>query len=487
MELIGAKAQVQILEDRLKTMSAKVQERSPRPESRSRSKSLDRSPRAVDFEPVPDSSDKSNALSLPEENNVANAFAKRHNLIIDDLQREISQLKDENNNIKSSLSKDKALLEQRLKVLVEKGNALLTEKGEKEKTHRKFTYLKVLRDQQVKEIDDLRIKLAEAENESLAKISFLERFKAKALQQITTFQHLLQSSVPISLLYSTKKQMLDITGRYETLHLKSESMALEFLRKEKKTLDVVELKEQNIKLELELQKAQSRLMSLSGVSSTSSYGAQGSALDLNLEEENQGLSNQILKLNSLLKESQDQVQGFETKSQELQSRIQDFRYQVSKLEQSEKELRLRLSESVPCEEFEELSERLIGTEEALVLSKDEIYKWKEMADLSQNQIRALQNIKHFERIELESLVSQVCDLQAGDMSKGEVARVKQELIAVEKEKHLALQEVHYLFDVQEQNFRILLNLLCFSGSATSDQVIAVGGIPVSAGQELLGP
>jgi hypothetical protein len=73
------------------------------------------------------------------------------------------------------------------------------------------------------------------------------------------------------------------------------------------------------------------------------------------------------------------------------------------------------------------------------------------------------------------------------MSKGEVARVKQELIAVEKEKHLALQEVHYLFDVQEQNFRILLNLLCFSGSATSDQVIAVGGIPVSAGQELLGP
>lgn len=107
-------------------------------------------------------------------------------------------------------------------------------------------------------------------------------------------------------------------------------------------------------------------------------------------------------------------------------------------------------DTVAREEYDLLVNKLVNTEEILVTAKDECLKWKELAEMTQNQIKAIENIKYFEKVELDYLAKQVLELQSESSEKSLLAKAHHHMLTGDKEKHLAIQQVEKLLSKLSQ-------------------------------------
>jgi hypothetical protein len=479
-ELTESQVTVKILQEKLKCVgqegsSSTSDQPAPEPRPRRPQRSRSRSPsnqatkkvsfdRPVSSEPFGDEADEGRKSSLTNAGIISASSMTGRNLVLEDLQQEIEYLRSQNEMLKAKFGQERSQLENQVQSIISKANDLLNSKKEDSPdAQRKVEFLQAIRDNQANEITSLIQRLAELENENSGRVGHLERFKIKALHQLSVFQHALETSVPIHLLHSAKKELRTVSDELVKLQSKDESNVMKAITYHKNAEEMSELRAEREKLEDELGKCQARLIETAAhlesvqeeFNSRDSPG-QVSVHDSKLmppssptvRRDSSGDSydlsqklNHTVKMNNLLK---SQVDELESSKRQLDAQIAELKEKYAESLRVEKELNEKTLHSVSREDYDLLASKLSSSEETLVLTKDEMLKWKEIAEMTQNQIRAIENIKDFERMEYDLLIKEVSDLQATSMEKSLLAKAHRQLLSADKEKHLAIQQVQKL-------------------------------------------
>jgi len=375
----------------------------------------------------------------PHENRVpysSHEMVPGKTMLLEALESEIQALKDENQSMKSKFQEETSKLYSQLDSLKSKADELLRpdEQTMDSSQALKFDYLRTLSGHQREEIHFLLKRIAEIENENMSRLGFLERFKIKALHQISIFQSVLEGSVPMHLLCEARQSLVELQGKYNKLSSKHEALIL-------RNVDI-----QNISNELETLKVNLQAEAASSAAKMSTLIEQENSNEA--EKPDQPPRSNLISqsdhdknMNSILRK---EIEELEKSKTHLETQLISLSENHEDILSREQELRQKMLDLVPRAELDALSMKLYSAQESLVLAQDEKLKWKEIAEMTQNQIRALENMKDFERMELDLLSEQVLDLQSQTCDKSMMAKAQRQTLLAEKEKHLAIQQVQKL-------------------------------------------
>ncbi|XP_021960542.2 centrosomal protein of 290 kDa [Folsomia candida] len=368
-------------------------------------------------------------------------FPKRRDFVVEALQEEIVSLRTQNESLARSVEQEKSQKMEQLEALVSKANELVTKNGDDPPAAQlKIEYLVAIQENQTNEINSLLRKLAQVGNEYMARLGHLERFQLKAIHQITTFHQVLENSVPIHLFHNAKKEIRHLSDKLVELEEKEATVVVKTVAFHKNTAEIAELRKERDALEEQLGKCQARLLETAAKFEDKTKPPPDSE---NNPEFSLQLSQSLKKYDDL----KDKFDAVESSKKKIESEFHDLteKYNTCVSTVNEKYI-----DTVAREEYDLLVNKLVNTEEILVTAKDECLKWKELAEMTQNQIKAIENIKYFEKVELDYLAKQVLELQSESSEKSLLAKAHHHMLTGDKEKHLAIQQVEKLLSKLSQ-------------------------------------
>ncbi|NWV46049.1 CE290 protein, partial [Daphoenositta chrysoptera] len=311
-----------------------------------------------------------------------------------------------------------------------------------------------------KENEKLKGEITHMETAVTGKIGNLQRFKEMACFKIAALQKVLDGSVPLSELEVANKQYNALTARYREMLQKDNLLVqrttnMEHMEHENESLKA-QINSLNKELEITKEKLHTVEQAWEQMTKLGKYERDDSAMDKATKaitnSEIVSISKKITmlemkELNERQRAEHSQrmyehlrstVKQIEERNFELENKFAELTKINLEAQKVEQELRDELSKSVSKAVSDADRRQIMDLEKREMELKIEVSKLRELSDVAQTQVEALEARQQYRDKEVESLRMQILDYQAQSDEKAVIAKLHQNIIALQGSESVAV-------------------------------------------------
>ncbi|XP_041330178.1 centrosomal protein of 290 kDa isoform X2 [Pyrgilauda ruficollis] len=359
-------------------------------------------------------------------------------------------------NLLDALEKDP---DETKKVLAENNRKITVLRVNEKSLTRQCTTLLEMERHLRKENDKLKGEITHMETAVTGKIGNLQRFKEMACFKISALQKVLDSSVPLSELEVANKQYNALTAKYREMLQKDNLLVQRTTNMEHMERENESLKEQITSLNKELEITKEKLHTVEQaweqVTKLGDDNAMDKATKAITNSEILSISKKITmlemkELNERQRAEHSQrmyehlrgtVKQIEERNFELETKFAELTKINLEAQKVEQELRDELSKSVSKAVSDADRRQIMDLEKREMELKIEVSKLKELSDVAQTQVEALEARQQYRDKEVEYLRMQILDYQAQSDEKAIIAKLHQDIIALQGSESVAVDQL----------------------------------------------
>ncbi|XP_074868278.1 centrosomal protein of 290 kDa [Carettochelys insculpta] len=327
---------------------------------------------------------------------------------------------------------------------------------------RQYTTLLEMERHLRKENEKQKVELTSVETAVAEKIGHLQRFKEMASFKIAALQKALDDSVPLSELELANKQYNELTTKYRDVLQKDNLLVQRTTNLEHMESENASLKEQINSLNKELEITKEKLHTMEQAWDQATKLGGDNAMDkatkaitnseivsvskkitvlemkeLNERQRAEHSQRMYEHLRNTLKQVEERNFELETKFAELTK----LNLEAQKVEQT---LRDELANSVSKAISDADRQKIMELEKSEMELKNEVSKLRELSDIAKMQVAALEKRQQSREKEVASLRMQVLDYQAQSDEKALIAKLHQQIVALQISETTAVGKLEAL-------------------------------------------
>ncbi|XP_071408220.1 centrosomal protein of 290 kDa isoform X2 [Pithys albifrons albifrons] len=313
-----------------------------------------------------------------------------------------------------------------------------------------------------KENEKLKGEITHMETAVIGKIGNLQRFKEMATFKIAALQKVLDGSVPLSELEVANKQYNALTAKYRDMLQKDNLLVqrttnMEHMEHENESLKA-QINSLNKELEITKEKLHTVEQAWEQMTKLGDDGAMDKATKAITNSEILSISKKITMLEMkelnerqraehsqrMYEHLRNTVKQIEERNFELESKFAELTKINLEAQKVEQELRDELSKSVSKAVSDADRRQIMDLEKREMELKIEVSKLRELSDVAKTQVEALKARQQYRDKEVESLRMQILDYQAQSDEKAVIAKLHQDIIALQGSESVALGKLETL-------------------------------------------
>ncbi|XP_062348044.1 centrosomal protein of 290 kDa isoform X5 [Cinclus cinclus] len=310
-----------------------------------------------------------------------------------------------------------------------------------------------------KENEKLKGEIAHMETAVTGKIGNLQRFKEMACFKIAALQKVLDGSVPLSELEVANKQYNALTAKYREMLQKDNLLVqrttnMEHMERENESLKA-QINSLNKELEITKEKLHTVEQAWEQMTELGGDNAMDKATKAITNSEILSISKKITmlemkELNERQRAEHSQrmyehlrctVKQIEERNFELETKFAELTKINLEAQKVEQELRDELSKSVSKAVSDADRRQIMDLEKREMELKIEVSKLRELSDVAQTQVEALEARQQYRDKEVEYLRMQILDYQAQSDDKAIIAKLHQDIIAIQGSESVAVSKL----------------------------------------------
>ncbi|NXB18368.1 CE290 protein, partial [Rhagologus leucostigma] len=346
------------------------------------------------------------------------------------------------------------------KVLAENNRKITVLRVNEKSLTRQCTTLLEMERHLRKENEKLKGEITHMETAVTGKIGNLQRFKEMACFKIAALQKVLDGSVPLSELEVANKQYNALTAKYREMLQKDNLLVqrttnMEHMERENESLKA-QISSLNKELEITKEKLHTVEQAWEQMTKLGKYERDDSAMDkatkaitnseiLSISKKITMLEMKELNERQRAEHSQrmyehlrSTVKQIEERNIELETKFAELTKINLEAQKVEQELRDELSKSVSKAVSDADRRQIMDLEKREMELKIEVSKLRELSDVAQTQVEALEARQQYRDKEVESLRMQILDYQAQSDEKAIIAKLHQDIIALQGSESVAV-------------------------------------------------
>ncbi|NXA84737.1 CE290 protein, partial [Thryothorus ludovicianus] len=346
------------------------------------------------------------------------------------------------------------------KVLAENNRKITVLRVNEKSLTRKCTTLLEMERHLRKENEKLNGEITHMETAVTGKIGNLQRFKEMACFKIAALQKVLDGSVPLSELEMANKQYNALTAKYREMLQKDNLLVqrttnMEHMERENESLKA-QINSLNKELEITKEKLHTVEQAWEQMTKLGKYKRDDNAVDkatkaitnseiLSISKKITMLEMKELNERQRAEHSQrmyehlrSTVKQIEERNFELETKFAELTKINLEAQKVEQELRDELSKSVSKAVSDADRRQIMDLEKREMELKIEVSKLKELSDVAQTQVEALETRQQYRDKEVEYLRMQILDYQAQSDEKAIIAKLQQDILALQNSESVAV-------------------------------------------------
>ncbi|NXC24120.1 CE290 protein, partial [Campylorhamphus procurvoides] len=352
------------------------------------------------------------------------------------------------------------------KVLAENNRKITVLRVNEKSLTRQCTTLLEMERHLRKENEKLKDEITHMETAVIGKIGNLQRFKEMASFKIAALQKVLDGSVPLSELEVANKQYNALTAKYRDMLQKDNLLVqrttnMEHMEHENESLKA-QINSLNKELEITKEKLHTVEQAWEQMTKLGKYerddGAMDKATKAITNSEILSISKKITMLEMkelnerqraehsqrMYEHLRNTVKQIEERNLELETKFAELTKINLEAQKVEQELRDELSKSVSKAVSDADRRQIMDLEKREMELKTEVSKLRELSDVAKTQVEALEARQQYRDKEVESLRMQILDYQAQSDEKAIIAKLYQDIIALQGSESVALGKLETL-------------------------------------------
>ncbi|NWS02156.1 CE290 protein, partial [Motacilla alba] len=349
------------------------------------------------------------------------------------------------------------------KVLAENNRKITVLRVNEKSLTRQCTTLLEMERHLRKENDKLKGEITHMETAVTGKIGNLQRFKEMACFKIAALQRVLDSSVPLSELEVANKQYNALTAKYREMLQKDNLLVqrttnMEHMERENESLKA-QITSLNKELEITKEKLHTVEQAWEQMTKLGKYERDDNAMDkatkaitnseiLSISKKITMLEMKELNERQRAEHSQrmyehlrSTVKQIEERNFELETKFAELTKINLEAQKVEQELRDELSKSVSKAVSDADRRQIMDLEKREMELKIEVSKLRELSDVAQTQVEALEARQQYRDKEVEYLRMQILDYQAQSDEKAIIAKLHQDIVALQGSESVAVDQL----------------------------------------------
>ncbi|XP_031963125.1 centrosomal protein of 290 kDa isoform X1 [Corvus moneduloides] len=342
------------------------------------------------------------------------------------------------------------------KVLAENNRKITVLRVNEKSLTRQCTTLLEMERHLRKENEKLKGEITHMETAVTGKIGNLQRFKEMACFKIAALQKVLDGSVPLSELEVANKQYNALTAKYREMLQKDNLLVqrttnMEHMERENESLKA-QINSLNKELEITKEKLHTVEQAWEQMTKLGDDSAMDKATKAITNSEILSISKKITmlemkELNERQRAEHSQrmyehlrstVKQIEERNFELETKFAELTKINLEAQKVEQELRDELSKSVSKAVSDADRRQIMDLEKREMELKIEVSKLRELSDVAQTQVEALEARQQYRDKEVESLRMQILHYQAQSDEKAIIAKLHQDITALQGSESLAV-------------------------------------------------
>ncbi|NWX66773.1 CE290 protein, partial [Promerops cafer] len=349
------------------------------------------------------------------------------------------------------------------KVLAENNRKITVLRVNEKSLTRQCTTLLEMERHLRKENEKLKGEITHMETAVTGKIGNLQRFKEMACFKIAALQKVLEGSVPLSELEVANKQYNALTAKYREMLQKDNLLVqrttnMEHMERENESLKA-QISSLNKELEISKEKLHTVEQAWEQMTKLGKYERDDNAMD----KATKGITNseilsiskkitmlEMKELNERQRAEHSQrmyehlrstVKQIEERNFELETKFAELTKINLEAQKVEQELRDELSKSVSKAVSDADRRKIMDLEKHEMELKIEVSKLRELSDVAQTQVEALETRQQYRDKEVEYLRMQILDYQAQSDEKAIIAKLHQDILALQDSESVAVDQL----------------------------------------------
>ncbi|XP_017599407.1 PREDICTED: centrosomal protein of 290 kDa isoform X2 [Corvus brachyrhynchos] len=342
------------------------------------------------------------------------------------------------------------------KVLAENNRKITVLRVNEKSLTRQCTTLLEMERHLRKENEKLKGEITHMETAVTGKIGNLQRFKEMACFKIAALQKVLDGSVPLSELEVANKQYNALTAKYREMLQKDNLLVqrttnMEHMERENESLKA-QINSLNKELEITKEKLHTVEQAWEQMTKLGDDSAMDKATKAITNSEILSISKKITmlemkELNERQRAEHSQrmyehlrstVKQIEERNFELETKFAELTKINLEAQKVEQELRDELSKSVSKAVSDADRRQIMDLEKREMELKIEVSKLRELSDVAQTQVEALEARQQYRDKEVESLRMQILHYQVQSDEKAIIAKLHQDITALQGSESLAV-------------------------------------------------
>ncbi|NWW16106.1 CE290 protein, partial [Falcunculus frontatus] len=346
------------------------------------------------------------------------------------------------------------------KVLAENNRKITVLRVNEKSLTRQCTTLLEMEQHLRKENEKLKDEITHMETAVTGKIGNLQRFKEMACFKIAALQKVLDGSVPLSELEVANKQYNALTAKYREMLQKDNLLVQRTTNMEHMERENESLKAQINSLTKELEITKEKLHTVEQAWEQMTKLGKYERDDSTMDKATKAITNseilsiskkitmlEMKELNERQRAEHSQrmyehlrstVKQIEERNFELETKFAELTKINLEAQKVEQELRDELSKSVSKTVSDADRRQIMDLEKREMELKIEVSKLRELSDVAQTQVEALEARQQYRDKEVESLRMQILDYQAQSDEKAIIAKLHQDIIALQGSESVAV-------------------------------------------------
>uniref|UniRef100_A0A8C3U6T2 Centrosomal protein 290 n=1 Tax=Catharus ustulatus TaxID=91951 RepID=A0A8C3U6T2_CATUS len=348
------------------------------------------------------------------------------------------------------------------KVLAENNRKITVLRVNEKSLTRQCTTLLEMEQHLRKENEKLKGEITHMETAVTGKIGNLQRFKEMACFKIAALQKVLDGSVPLSELEVANKQYNALTAKYREILQKDNLLVqrttnMEHMERENESLKA-QINSLNKELEITKEKLHTVEQAWEQMTELGDDNAMDKATKAITNSEILSISKKITmlemkELNERQRAEHSQrmyehlrctVKQIEERNFELETKFAELTKINLEAQKVEQELRDELSKSVSKAVSDADRRQIMDLEKREMELKIEVSKLRELSDVAQTQVEALEARQQYRDKEVEYLRMQILDYQAQSDDKAVIAKLHQHIVALQGSESVAVSKLEKL-------------------------------------------
>ncbi|XP_041873533.1 centrosomal protein of 290 kDa isoform X1 [Corvus kubaryi] len=342
------------------------------------------------------------------------------------------------------------------KVLAENNRKITVLRVNEKSLTRQCTTLLEMERHLRKENEKLKGEITHMETAVTGKIGNLQRFKEMACFKIAALQKVLDGSVPLSELEVANKQYNALTAKYREMLQKDNLLVqrttnMEHMERENESLKA-QINSLNKELEITKEKLHTVEQAWEQMTKLGDDSAMDKATKAITNSEILSISKKITRLEMkelnerqraehsqrMYEHLRSTVKQIEERNFELETKFAELTKINLEAQKVEQELRDELSKSVSKAVSDADRRQIMDLEKREMELKIEVSKLRELSDVAQTQVEALEARQQYRDKEVESLRMQILHYQAQSDEKAIIAKLHQDITALQGSESLAV-------------------------------------------------